>query len=254
VAVKISGNFKTPFNLKQFLLSPLESQDGTQLAAQNVVFFVKQVAKGTAPTQQSALSQTPQLIYTSRPSGEADASFVINYAVADLSGQKYGRYRSRLQYLYEDAKTQSKLTSLELEIENERIFELVVTPQEQKYSIEFRDLKPLEAPKKSEVIIEVKTNLSRPYQVNQDIPLGLTNKKGEQIKPEYFTLETKSLATKGTLKFPEKTPVKKGSSVLFLSDAEGSPSKFKLVYELACPPDVTAGDYTTNVAYSLSEM
>ena len=179
---------------------------------------------------------------------------MINYSLGDLAGQKAGKYRSKIQYMLEDGGVQTKLEDLELEVENERIFELEVRPQDQKYTIEFRDLKPTEPPKKSEVVLEVKTNIGKPYQVTQNIAADLTNQEGKLIPGRYFTMYTESLDTRGKLNFNEKQEVSKETSVLFVSDSQGSADKFKVIYELACPQEAGAGDYGTNVTYSLTEI
>jgi hypothetical protein len=254
VLVKINGKFQKPFSLTQFLVNPLESREGNRLDYAAMNFVVRQAQKGVAVNQITPLSANMQNIYASAPTGEADTNFLITYSLGDLTGQKAGQYHSKIQYLFDDGQAQTKLEALDLELENERIFELEVKPQDQKYSIEFRDLKPSEPAKTSEVTLEVKTNTAKPYQVTQNITLDLTNKEGKAIPSRYFTLQTVPLDTKGKLNFTDKQEVKKGTSVLFISDSQGSPDKFKVVYELACPKETTAGDYGTDVTYSLTEI
>jgi hypothetical protein len=168
--------------------------------------------------------------------------------------KKSGKYKSRIQYLWEEAGVQTKIDNLELVIDNERIFNLSVTPQDQKYEIEFRDLKPLGQPKTSEVILEVTSNTGKPYQISQEISSGLVNKEGVEIPAKYFTLRTENINAKGNLKFLEKQEVKKGNTILFVSDSLGTPAKIKVIYELTSPMEIRAGDYSANVTYSLLEM
>jgi hypothetical protein len=149
---------------------------------------------------------------------------------------------------------QAKLETLQLEIQNERIFDLAITPTDQKYAIEFRDVKPTEPPRISEILIEVMTNTGKQYQVSQEVYADLTNKEGETIPPEYLTLRTQEEGAKGRVKFSDKQQVKKGSAVLFISDNQGAADRFKVIYELQCPKDLKAGDYSTRITYSLSEI
>ncbi len=149
---------------------------------------------------------------------------------------------------------QTRLDTLDIEIAVERVFELVIQPQDQKYSIQFTDLKPTQPARRSEVVIEIKSNIGKPYQVSQDISMDLTNKEGKTIPSSYFSLRTERMDSKGTPKFANKEEVKRGHTVLFVSDAKGSADKFRIIYELACPQDAPAGDYSANATFSLLEM
>ncbi len=256
VLVNISGSFKKLFSINQFLAEPLESREGNRLNFDTLNVEVKEAKKG-AGTPKIPLSSQPQTLYTSLPNGEADSSFIIIYSLGDVSSQKAGRYTSRLQYFLDEIDRQTKLDTLELEIEIERLFDLVITPQDEKGVLEFRNLKPKDPPQQNEVTIEIKTNIGKQYQLSQKVISDLTNKEGNVIPSDYFTLRTErteSLATKGTLKFPQKITVQKGETVLFISDNLGSSDKFKVIYELTCPTDVKAGDYSTRIIYSLLEI
>jgi hypothetical protein len=166
-----------------------------------------------------------------------------------------GNYRSRIQYFLESAGKQINLGALDLEIRQERIFEMTVAPQDQRSSINFADLKPNEGPRLSEVLFEIKSNLGRQYQVTQDVLAELANTTGEKISDEYFTMQTLTTGdTKGNLKISEKIPVKKGNALLFISDIYGSADKFKVAYELTCSKDFKAGSYSSRITYTLTEI
>jgi hypothetical protein len=201
----------------------------------------------------TALTSNPRKIYTSGIDGSADSQLLVTYILGDLRA-KSGKYKSRIQYFWEETGVQTKIDNLELVIDNERIFNLAVTPADQKYEIEFRGLKPLGQPKSSEVILEVTNNTGKPYQINQEISGALVNKEGLEIPAKYFTLRTENINAKGNLKFLEKQVVKKGNTILFVSDSKGAPAKIKVIYELTSPMEITAGDYSANVAYSLLEI
>ncbi|MDO8662459.1 MAG: hypothetical protein Q7K98_04470 [Candidatus Omnitrophota bacterium] len=254
VFIKINSTEKKQFSIVQFVPEPMESESGDILDNQAVNFIVRNAEKGVSTNMVSALTSSPQKIYTSGIDGSADNSLVVTYILGDLTAKKSGKYKSRVQYLWEEAGAQTKIDSLELLIDNERIFNLIVTPADQKYEIEFRGLKPLGQPKASEVILEVTSNTGKPYQINQEISSGLVNKEGLEIPAQYFTLRTENINSKGNFKFLEKQEVKKGNTILFVSDSEGAPAKIKVIYELTSPVDLKAGDYLANVTYSLLEM
>ncbi len=138
-------------------------------------------------------------------------------------------------------------------MQNSRIFELLITP-EPGGLIRFNDVKLNQPPQTSEVLVEIKTNTGRQYQINQHLYSSLTNKNSDVIPAKNFTLRQESIDTKGTLKFPAAGEVKTGDTVLFVSDKDGSPDKFKLIYELTATPEVRAGDYSTQITYSISEI
>ena len=253
VFIKINSTARKQFSIFQFVPEPMESEVGNILDNEAVNFIVKNAAKGTSTNMVTALTSSPQKIYTSGIDGSADNNLVIAYILGDLSAKKSGKYKSRIQYLWEESGEQTKIDNLELVIDNERTFNLIATPQDQKYEIEFRDLKPLGQPKTSEVTLEVTSNTGKPYQISQEISSGLVNKEGLEIAAKYFTLRTENINAKGNLKFLEKQEVKKGNTILFVSDSSGTPAKIKAIYELTSPMETKAGDYSANVTYSLLE-
>ena len=254
VQVKINGRFNNLFSISGFINKPLESNEGNQLDYETINLQTQQIEKGMG-IPLMPLSNQKQTIYTSTPSGEAPESFIITYSLGDLSVQKAGRYTSSIQYYLEQTtKPTAFLKALNLEVEIEPIFDIVITPQNETSTIEFKDLKPREPPKKNEMNIVIKTNTGKKYQVSQNVYSQLTDKEGNTIPAKYFTLQTEPIDTKGTLKFTQRTEVKKGDTVLFISDDKGSADNFKVIYELAYPMDIKAGDYSTRITYSLSEI
>jgi len=256
VNVKINGSFKNLFSLTQFLTNPLQSNEGNQLDYAAVNFIVKDASKGLPVNVETPLSGSFQNIYASEANGDADQEFSIIYSLGDLSSQKAGRYTSNIQYYLEEAGGQEKLETLELVVENERIFDLSLTAQDQKSLIEFRNIRPGQEPRINEVTIEVKTNTGKQYQVSQNVYSALTSKEGVALPGEYFTLRTDGLDVKGELKCMEKQTVKIGDTVLFVSDAAGLPAKFKVIYELNIPKglNIKIGDYSTRITYTLLEI
>jgi len=256
VEVRINKDFSKPVILYQVVVSwPECSQTGEKLPSNALNYQVKQINKGKSYADRiTDFSSARMNLYASDPNGTVDNYFVITYGLGDLFTVKAGRYKGTIYYYLENAGYPEFLGRLDLEIENERIFELVIIPEEQKSVIEFRNLNPKEAPKRSEVIIEIKTNLGKPYQVNQNILSELTDKEGNVIPFKYFTVDTESLDTKGKLKITGKQAAQKGETILFVSDEKGSADKFKIIYELSTDWKIKAGDYSTRITYSLLEI
>ncbi len=253
--VTINSSFNGPFRIMQMLPVPIQSQDGKFLDNNNLLFNVPDAQKGVAINQPTPVSNSIQTIYSSRPDGSSDKAFIIAYSLADPLSLVAGNYRSRIQYLLESAGKQINLGALDLEIRQERIFEISISPQDQRYSIDFADLKPSDGPRLNEVLIEVKSNLGRPYQVTQNVLSELVNSNGDKIPAKYFSLQTLSVNdTKGNLKIGSKIPVEKDNVLLFVSDPNGAADKFKVVYELICPADLKTGSYSSQITYTLTEI
>ncbi len=252
--VTINSSFSGPFRIMQMLPMPIQSQDGRFIDPSTLLFSIPDAQKGVAINQLTPVAKNIQTIYSSRPDGSADRAFTIAYSVADPLSLVAGTYRSRLQYLLESGGKQINLGALDLEIRQERIFEITITPQDQRYNIDFANLKASEGPRVNEVIIAVQSNTGRAYQVTQNVLSELMNSSGEKIPAENFTLQTLSMNTKGNLKITSKLPVEKGSLLLFISDTDGSTDQFKVIYELVCPPDLKAGNYSSRITYTLTEI
>ncbi|MFH1458663.1 MAG: hypothetical protein ABIG31_05860 [Candidatus Omnitrophota bacterium] len=252
VSFSIKGGRGSQFRILQSLLGPVESLEGNRLSPEAVYFKVSQAQKGIGPNQNTALSERQDVIYLSGPTGAED-NFIITYSLVDAENQKAGRYRGQITYRLGGPSGQESIGKLDLEVEVARIFDLLITP-ELGGRIEFRDLKPQAAPKQSEVIFEVASNVGRPYQITQILSSGLVNREGNAIPQKYFTLREESLVTKGRLMFSSPVEVKPGETILFVSDPMGSSDKFKVVYELKPSFDIMAGDYSTRITYSISEI
>ena len=254
--VTINSSFNGPFRIMQMISQPIQSQEGKFITNNNLLFSVPDAQKGVAINQPTPVSNSIQTIYSSRPDGSADKAFIIAYSLADPLSLVAGSYRSRIQYLLESAGKQINLGALDIEIRQERIFEISVSPQDQRYNIDFVNIKPSDGPRLNEVLIEVKSNLGRPYQVTQNVLSELVNSNGDKIPAKYFSLQALPVGNtnKGSLRVPNKVPVEKGSQLLFISDANGSADKFKVIYELICPADLRAGNYSSRITYTLTEI
>ncbi|MFH0917529.1 MAG: hypothetical protein V1830_00165 [Candidatus Omnitrophota bacterium] len=253
--VTINGTFNGPFRIMQMLPAPIQSQEGKFIDNDNLRFNIPDAQIGVAINQPTPVSNNIQTIYSSRPDGSCDKAFTIAYSLADPLSLVAGNYRSRLQYLLESSGKQINLGALDLEIRQERVFEISISPQDQRYSIDFANLKPSDGPRLNEVLIEVKSNLGRPYQVTQNVLSELASSTGDKIPSKYFSLQTLAASnTKGNLKVADKISVEKGSLLLFISDANGSADQFKVIYELTCPADLRAGNYSSSITYTLTEI
>ena len=255
VGIDILGGTGRQFSILQLLSGPLISSEGNMFDLDLANFVVQGGEKGIPLNSPTPLSLQQQTIYASATRGQQADSFVITYSLGDLGTQRAGSYRGKIKYLLQaPGMTNPLIDILDLEIDNPELFELVITPELGVGFLRFDNLKPTEPPRISQVDVEIKTNIGKPYQVSQKVASLFTSKEGRTIPGEYFSLRTESVQTKGSLRYPEKQKVKLGDMVLFISDEQGSPDKFKIIYELNIPLDLKAGDYSTQIAYSITAI
>ncbi|MDD5668743.1 MAG: hypothetical protein PHE58_01750, partial [Candidatus Omnitrophica bacterium] len=253
VLFDIKNSLGRQFRIIQMVEQQPVSMEGDQLDWQSVECIGHDARKGTSLSDLTPLAPKQQVIYQSSPSGDAD-SFTIGYVFDPNAVQKAGQYKTVVKYLLDMVGSDLKLLdTFGLNVENPRVFELIVKPVSGGV-IRFTDVKATQSPKVSEVQIEIKSNVGKQYQITQTVPSPLVNKEGNTIPFKNFTLKEESTDTKGLLKFPSASEVVVGDTTLFVSDSKGSPDKFKIFYELAPSLEIKAGDYSTRIMYSISEL
>ncbi|MBP7216826.1 MAG: hypothetical protein KBA46_06045 [Candidatus Omnitrophica bacterium] len=255
VSIEIKNNIGRQYKIYQLLGSTFVSAKGQPLPVGAIRYAVSGGDKGSRNTAEQVLSQNKQLLYSSSQKGEQD-SFVVNYLIGDVKDAKAGTYRGTLQYLLEIAAGETKIIdTFTIELINEEVFSLSVD-LDRGGRIAFDNLKPLDKPKQSEVLVEVTSNLGEPYQVIQTVYSELVNKAGEKIPGKYFTVRTEAVDDEplAGLKFTQASEVKSKDTVLYVSDKKGSSATFKVVYELSVPDTVKADDYGSNIVFSLMKI
>jgi len=251
---KINNNTNEPFSIKQSLVVPLQSESGKIIYEGLIKPFFVGGNSGAVNVEAKNLTMSPEEIYRST-AGSENNSFQAAYRLDNEANLSAGTYRSKIQFIIDEMGTQRKIDDFDIEIAVEPVFELEISTGDKKSIIEFRDVKPATPVKTSEVILKINSNIAKTYQVTQDISGELSDTSGKAIPFENFKMQVVPFdTTKGNVRLAEKTKVKKGNSVLFVSDNRGSPDTFKVVYELDYPDNMTAGDYSANVVYDISEI
>ncbi|MFH1854332.1 MAG: hypothetical protein ABH815_03360 [Candidatus Omnitrophota bacterium] len=255
VLVNIIGSFGEQFRISQVVSEPLADAMGKELPFDSVKFRIQGAKKGVPVVNDfTSLSLQPKLLYKSSAKGETD-NFLIAYKLDDLTKARSGIYTTKLMYVMEGGNflKQELIDAVELKIDIPQIFDFIVKP-EVGGKIEFRDLKPLAPSKINEVLIEIRTNIGKMYQVSQNLVSELTSPEGNVMQHKNFTLREEGGTSGGILNCAEKTMVKTGETVLFVSNKEGAPDSFKVIYELGVPLNIISGDYSTRITYSLTEI
>jgi hypothetical protein len=128
--------------------------------------------------------------------------------------------------------------------------------QESLTQLEFGEVDYHEGAKEKRVSVKVKSNLGKPYSINQKVGGPLQNEQGDRIPDELFTFKVeKKETTSGKLKFEEELVVDSTKDMaIFVSDTNGDSDEFDIVYKLKATSDIRGGTYTTGISYSLSEL
>lgn len=252
VAVNIKESLPEQFEITQYMPKLPESREGKKLLPDVLLLRSHNQKKGRGTTGSVPLSIGEHTLYISNP-GKGEDNFIVTYNLVNAEKQKTGTYKTEVQYFLKTQTAQKLLANFPLEVTIERVFDLNVTP-EQDSGIQFRDVPLDKTPRRSEMLVEVHSNIGRQYQVSQQLPAALVNAEGETITPKHFTLRLVDLGTKGSLQFIQPTEAKTGEIVLFLSDQEGSSDKFKIIYEFSADASVEAGDYMGKIMYTISEL
>ena len=120
-------------------------------------------------------------------------------------------------------------------------------------ALDFGSVKQGESPARQELVVAMRTNLRRPYQIVQEAFGPLTNEHGNTIPEDKFTCLTygaTGMKTKGELGAREPVPVTEKPMVLFVSDEEGRGDYFTVGYNVTPAPDQPSGEYTTVLIFT----
>ncbi len=163
-----------------------------------------------------------------------------------------GRYQGRLRYAMETADAPGRNLDLDVIIEIRPMFELNV--EYPSGPLTFPRLLAGMPPQTKEVVVQVKNNSGRPYVVTQNVGTPLANERGAPLAAERFLLKVDSEGVKGKSLYPEFQSVPVGQRPLFMSDAQGSPAEFHVLYVIEPYPQMDAGNYQTSITYSLEQQ
>lgn len=177
----------------------------------------------------------------------------INFSVNQdlIQNYKAGRYEGRARYLIESSQGE-QVCDVDLELILPPVFELKVEfPPE---GMNFEGTLETDPPQVKDVTVTVKTNLGKPYVVNQILQTPMTNEKGEEFSSDFFTVKEELVRGEGSVQHNDFSPVSKGEVPLYVSDGLGSSVVLKVSYRMKPYPNMRAGHYKVQVMYSLGAI
>ena len=242
------------YEIKQVVQEPFKNEKGEVIPLELVKIFASSNKGQIYASSLTPLTRKPFLVYGSQARGEGD-EIVVNFSVdtKDLGNLPSGRFKALILYNIESSGSLVKRLPVDVTLEIKPIFDIEVISGSTG-GLYFRNLNSDSGSIEKEIIIKVKTNLNRPYNVIQNLSAPLANQSGNIIPLQFFRLrEEKNKDNPGNIIFSQYTPLNLGDTRVFASNAAGDSSEFKIIYSLEVPRDTVGGDYFTGLNYSLVE-
>lgn len=211
-------------------------------------FFISQSLKGKGEYRTPTILEKKELLIYASNEGSDELKITFLLDGGTLEKITAGTYRGKIIYRVEEEGLQ-KTIPVDFDIEVKKVFDIKVISE----GLEFYDLRPQTLPQDREVVITVASNLERPYQISQRLTGPLTDQRGNTIAFKYFLMREELVEGEGEVVHPQFTPMSEKEEVVFISDAKGEPTTFRVIYRLIPSIEILAGRYSTAVTYSLSE-
>jgi len=249
-SINYKNNYGDKINIYQELLEPLRNDTAETLDAEVIHFFTAGDCRELRFQNASPLERKRELICADT---DADGTATINFQVSEQAQSlRAGIYSGRVRYVIESSQGE-KNYEINLNLEIMPVFKMEV--EYPSGGVNFNRLLPTDPPQLREVLVKIKTNLGRPYNVTQMVGGELTNEKGQALAKDYFTFRQEMASgSNGRVFAPDFVPVPLKDAPLFYSDPKGSPAQFKVIYRLRPAEAMAPGNYNTAITYSLGEI
>lgn len=250
LAMQIESNVNAPYRILYQLTEPLASSEGIPM--EGAFTLSARSERGGRVAQSEEVAQAARVLYTSE-NGGPDA-LELAFRIEPAAAQKAGTYQGLLRFWVEssDPRASSWFATIPVRVTVEAVFDLTVDFAGGDPGLAFGLFKD-DAEKERTLILRVRSNLGKPYQVTQVVSKKLTNPGGEVIPVGLFQFfGDKSETGKSLVTVP--TEVKEGESSVFLSDDNGSPEEVTLHYRLRVPLDQRSGLYNAEIKYSITTL
>ncbi len=243
------------FRLAGEMSTSLTSQQGQSLAEGALMVAAGSPANsGTLQVPAAAIPLASSLtpIYISENGGSD--RFQLVFAVTPEASQKAGIYSGALTLRLDSQSpfVPSQVINIPVQFEIESIFSLE-TKIDEGFSLNFGSFRSGKEKEERRVILTVRSNLGEPYQVSQIVPRKMMNEQGAALEDDNFQFSASTTET-GVSLAQAAAPVQTGEHLIFTSDKSGTPENIILNYTLSIPPDSKAGNYTSEIKYSITTL
>lgn len=260
VHIKVYGPLGASYRIYQALeQGDISSADGYNLDLEKVAVLFDGGREGTisAPATLKEARQR-QLVYTSDPRGASDEVTITYKPGRDFRLERSGLYRGRLILFVESdqasASPELAKKALDVEFNIAPVFDIRVYSQDTEgVALRFGNVSFKSGPATSENEIFVETNMGKPYTIVQRVSSPMVSAQGDKIPAEDFVMKVKDVESDEVPKsyIQEFTPVKEGENTIFSSGPLGASAHLKVEYRLTMKPESKAGNYNSQIGYSV---
>jgi hypothetical protein len=244
----IVNNTAAPTQVVQELGDPLSDGRGDTLPKDALAYTIVS-NQGSGPWRSVAVS--PEVALTDERGELQD--FRIAYAVTIPSDQPAGAYQGSLRLRLVNLGTSAADELwVPLEVTVREVFTMSVQPIDGGgETLHFNPPLVGDGAVERSLVVEIRTNMGRPYQVLAGLDHPLVLGTGE-VLPSGALVWSLPKTEHGAALIEPNTPVAIGYEPLYQSDAKGSPDSFILTYRLTVPPDARSGLYSGQLRFTIT--
>ena len=248
LALRLANNTASPTEVTQELVEPLANARGDRLPAEAVRYAVSSAVGGREERPMS--DQADPVVTDLR--GEL-SSLRIGYAIAVPERQPAGQYRGTLRLRLTgvgSAPPAELLVPIEVEVQD--VFTMSVRSLDDAgRTLRFSRTGTGPDAQEQHMLVDIRTNMGRPYQVLFGLDHPLVLDTGETLPADALRVSVEHTGA-GRIVYAPGSPVIVGYQPLYHSDESGSPDSFVVHYKLAIPRDAKAGEYTARLRFSIT--
>ncbi len=248
--VSISGNHGRKIRIYQEVDTMPQNESAEPLGAGVLEIDPEGRTDGLHIQGPTSLGPGRVLIYSSDKS-EDNFSVYFYLNPAQIQVQDAGTYTGKIKYIVETGHKDREFSfDIRCDIPPAFIINVTLPPG----GVSFTHVLANNPPQEKEVLVNVLSNLHKPYQVIQGLQTAMTNNQGKEFDNKYFTVEVQiPSGQKGQTDFSDFSPVQTGDYPVYSSDARGSGATFTVIYRLQGYAQMSAGDFTVPISFSLNQ-
>ena len=245
--LRIINNTASPTQVTQELVQPLTNGRGDTLAMDALAATVTS-SQGIESWRPVVVS--PEVVLTDERGElrEVRLAYAATIPADQPAGTYQGALRIRLSNLSTSAADERLLP---VEVVVSELFTMAVKSMEDASGRLHFSPPSADAPVERTMVVDIRTNMRRPYQVLAGLDHALVLETGETLPPEAFVWSIPK-TERGTSLVASNSPVTVGYEPVYQSDANGSPDSFVLACRLTIPPDARDGLYSGQLQFTIT--
>jgi len=250
VTLSFSGNSGQEVRIYQEIETMPQNETDQELGTETLQLDAQGQTEGLRAQGLGPFKAGKTLIYSSNKNED---NFIIYFLVDAAQVQQQGAcsYVGKIKYIVETDQGRQEFP-IGIQCDISPVFSVSITPPPG--GVNFTHVLPSSAPQDKEVMVTVLSNLHKPYQVIQELKSNMVNQQGKEINSKYFTVQVEiPPGQKGQTNLTEFSPVQIGEYPVFSSDAQGTGANFTVVYRLQGYAQMSAGDFSAPIMFSLNQ-